>query len=346
MDMIRKIIPAAVLLLGLVLASATPAYALNHKYVAHKGNVGNTDVVENSLEAFQYAAKNCPTLYGIETDIFKTSKGDFICCHTDDNGVAKWGSTNISKMTLANIKKVSYRKCHVATLAEFLAACKSGGKVAFIQVSESCGNTDAELTNFVKIVNNAGMLNQCVFTGSMSNAATLGKIKTIAKNKYKVTAVASLGSSSVNKNSKFDEALKLVRTNNLDTIAVYANHTDKLAYAKTTLAKSGNTKYKLRGGGEGVQTELKARNLIDTYGLQSIYTTGFNPKSYTVTFKGNKKGSETIAKKTVGYGDSAKAPTASEISAHTASGYKFVKWSAAFNKVISNITVTAVYKKA
>ena len=68
-------------------------------------------------------------------------------------------------------------------------------------------------------------------------------------------------------------------------------------------------------------------------------TATYKINTYTVTFKDGVDG-KTISTQKVNYGASAKAP-ASPVH----SGYTFTKWDKAYNKVTSNLTVTAVYTK-
>ena len=338
-------VPVLPLLVAALLSSATVAEAREYHYVAHQGNVGSSTYKDNSLEAFQYAAKQ-PALYGIETDIFKTNKGDYICMHTAESDKAKWGGKDLTDMTLSEIKKVTSGGCHVASLAEYLEVCKSNGKWAYIQLQQTAKSKKrAYIDGVLEILHDKGMLEQCCFTGSKNKVVGLAMAEKRAKARYKVDVRTSLsaGTGNVGKLA-IDAAIKKAQRYGLDGIALYANKLNKsnIKYACRQARKYG---LEVRGNGTGSKTgtEKKARTFAK-YGCAVVYTAHFKPATYKVEFVGN---AGTIAVATVGYGGTAALPDADAIAQQTKEGYTFSKWdSTAYKNVKEDVTVTAVYKKS
>ena len=327
-----------------LLFSVSPAQARECLYVAHKGNVGSV-YTENSLEAFQYASKQ-PALYGIETDIWKTERGDYICYHEREDGKVVWGGRDVATLSLTGIKSATEgnRSCHIATLKEYLGACKVGGKWAFIQLQQTEKSKQrAYIDDLLRIVNDEGMLGQCFFTGSATKAEALGLVKTRAKALYNKDVKTSLGSGSSTTISSLDTAIANAKKYHLDSIAVYAK-SNMDAKFRSAMEKLEGTGIMLRGSGEGTgaNTEEKARSYILNYNLHSVYTTGFIPAAYTVKFTGNT--GDTISSSTVRWGASVAPPAAAAVAKYTKPGYTFKGWNTtAYKDVRSNLTVNATY---
>lgn len=119
------------------------------KFIAHRGL--SSIYFENSNKAFVEAGKS-RFFYGIETDIWRTLDGKYICAH--NNNPFKDTDIFISKYTyktLANLPLKTQNstakeldkneKITVTTFEEYLSICKYYGKVPIIEVKAALENS-------------------------------------------------------------------------------------------------------------------------------------------------------------------------------------------------------------
>lgn len=137
---IAVIVLAGVVLLGIYfLAPKSDA-----KYVAHMGyskaHLGNTE------EAFTAAAEM--GFYGMETDIRKTADGVFVCNHDETVKFADGDEKPVSDSTYAELavkplkNTKSDEESYLCTFVRYLEICKSGDKVAVIELKEDFSSAD------------------------------------------------------------------------------------------------------------------------------------------------------------------------------------------------------------
>lgn len=158
------------------------AIGLNHflmkpsapKMIMHRGYSSNAP--ENSIPAFTLAGKN--GAWGIETDIWETTDGHFVCFHDETVDRMTNGTGNIKDMTLAQVKELvidaganigEYTDLKIPTLEEYLSICRRYGCIAIIEIK-----TIENYADVLTIIKSKGMLNNCVFlTGSESTIINL-----------------------------------------------------------------------------------------------------------------------------------------------------------------------------
>jgi glycerophosphoryl diester phosphodiesterase len=128
------------------------------QYIAHRGS--NADYPENSSPAFRAVTRH----WGIETDIQVTSDGTWICMHDSTVDRTTNGTGTVASKTLAQIKalridtgnnlaSLSDVDKQVPTFDEFLAICKTNGRVPIIEIkagSYTQANYDAIITSLNK----------------------------------------------------------------------------------------------------------------------------------------------------------------------------------------------------
>ena len=94
----------------------------NPQYIAHMGY--HKEFARNSENAFKAAAGM--DFYGIETDIRKSSGGTFVCHHDPMTDVTP------------------EEEAHLCTFAQYLDICKSGNKIAIIELKEDFPTEDVK----------------------------------------------------------------------------------------------------------------------------------------------------------------------------------------------------------
>ena len=106
------------------------------KFVAHRGY--SKSHLANTEAAFLAAAER--KYFGIETDIRKTKDGYFVCNHDATVIFADGSEKTISTTKLADLisrplkNDVSNEDAYLCTFEKYLRACKSGDKVAVIEM--------------------------------------------------------------------------------------------------------------------------------------------------------------------------------------------------------------------
>ena len=120
---------------------------------------------ENTIPAFQLAGK--AGVFGIETDVYETSDGHFVCIHDTTVDAMTDGTGTVYQMTFAQVEACTidagnnigqYPGLKIPTFESYLQICKQYGCVAVIDIK-----VYYHLENLIEIVKNYGMLNSCVF---------------------------------------------------------------------------------------------------------------------------------------------------------------------------------------
>lgn len=127
----------------------------NTKMIAHRG-FRNVEV-ENTLQAFNYASKT--SVYGIENDVHLTKDGKFIVIHDHDlkrlAGIES--DITIEEMTFEECRNVALigkngvpdANYRMATVEEYITACKEGGKQAILEIKDIDAKNSERLAKFV-----------------------------------------------------------------------------------------------------------------------------------------------------------------------------------------------------
>ncbi len=119
-------------------SSSDPEQETGPKFIAHRGY--SSAQVDNTEEAFQAAAEM--GFYGIETDIRKTKDGYFVCSHDADVQYADGSTMTISQNDRATLRSRPLKNnktrtdAYLCTFEDYLRACKSGNKVAVIEIKD------------------------------------------------------------------------------------------------------------------------------------------------------------------------------------------------------------------
>lgn len=108
------------------------------RYIAHRGL--SSEHYENTEAAFRAAAESS-FFFGIETDIYRTADGKYVCAH--DNAAFADGNLKISELTLEECLALplafsdeygmSGEDERLCTFETFLSVCRDGGKTAVIE---------------------------------------------------------------------------------------------------------------------------------------------------------------------------------------------------------------------
>ena len=117
------------------------------QFVAHQGfrskYLGNTEA------AFQAAAAESG-FYGVETDIRKTKDGVFVCNHDATAKFANGEEKEIAATDLADLiseplkNDKDDRTHYICTFERYLEICKSGNKVAVVELKEDFSSADLQ----------------------------------------------------------------------------------------------------------------------------------------------------------------------------------------------------------
>lgn len=144
----------------------------NIKFIAHRGH--SALYFENTVQAFD-AAYSQPFFEGIETDIWMTKDGVFVCSHDNNPFVDK--SILITSSNFDDIKNLSldtsavrhdidktinYRIC---TLKGYLERCLASSKIALMEIKQDF--TVAEVEQFLAFVSGK-ISHKNVFIGSFN----------------------------------------------------------------------------------------------------------------------------------------------------------------------------------
>ena len=143
---------------------------LDAKVVAHRGLSG----IERENTASAFVAAGNRSYYGIETDIWRTSDGHFLCCH--DGHFKRVGGEEIyvEKTSLKALQSVVlYDKCAEAdqskdradlvapTLENYVSICKKYGKIGVLELKSIF--TEEEIGKIIEIIESYGYLDGIIF---------------------------------------------------------------------------------------------------------------------------------------------------------------------------------------
>lgn len=138
-------------------------FSARARLMLHRGL--SSEAPENSVPSFRLAGQ--ASAWGIETDVYETSDGYFVCMHDDTVDRTTDGTGSVRDKTLAQIRSLrideganieQYPNLQVPTFEEYLQICKTYGCVAFIEVK---GVDDIQ--SLYDTIVNYGMLYMSVF---------------------------------------------------------------------------------------------------------------------------------------------------------------------------------------
>ncbi len=139
------------------------------KFVAHRGY--SNYAPENSIAAFETAGKF--GFWGIETDVYETTDGAFVCMHDEEldrttNGEGKITDYSLSQLaefeidTGNNIETTENKK--IPTVNEYLEICARYGCAAIVEI-KTIRNYDALLA----LIRDSGLHDNCVVMGNIND---------------------------------------------------------------------------------------------------------------------------------------------------------------------------------
>lgn len=144
------------------------------RFAMHRGL--SSEAPENTIPAFTLAGQR--GAWAIETDIYETTDGEFVCFHDATVDRMTDGTGNIASMTYAQVQALTidaganigeYPNLKIPKMIDYLRICKRYGCIAFIEI-KAITNYD----NMIGIVKNFGMEKSCVFlVGVESNIKSL-----------------------------------------------------------------------------------------------------------------------------------------------------------------------------
>ena len=157
----------------------------NTKVIAHRGLSGIE--CENTAAAF-VAAGNRASYFGIETDIHKTSDGDYIVIHDDETGRVAEENLFVEKSLFSDLRKLRLNDkdgkrredlC-LPDLSEYLRICKKYDKIGVLELKNSFLWEDVK--NIVEIVRNEYEIGKMIFISfDYQNLVFLRKLEKTAK---------------------------------------------------------------------------------------------------------------------------------------------------------------------
>ena len=127
------------------------------KFIAHRGAM--TDAPENTIPAFTIAGQH--HVWGIETDVWETSDGYFVCLHNETVDAMTDGTGKVREKTLAQVRALTidaganiedYPNLQIPTLEEYLTICKRYGVVATVEIKGI-----SNYAGFVETIMQAGL---------------------------------------------------------------------------------------------------------------------------------------------------------------------------------------------
>ena len=151
------------------------------KMVAHRGFKGVE--VENTIQAFNFSSKT--SIYGIECDVRLTKDGKFIVIHDDnlkrlanvDDKVCNLTYEALREISLLNKDGVVDKNYHLASVEEYILACKRGNKQAVLEIKEIDYENSKRLTQLVK---DLGYINNTTFISF--NESCLHAVREVSPN--------------------------------------------------------------------------------------------------------------------------------------------------------------------
>ena len=133
----------------------------NVKLIAHRGL--SAEEYQNTAAAFKLAAAD-KDVWAIETDVWVTADGKFICMHDADS---LKGVDDVRSVTLQQALQIPLEKnfadeekfaneYFAPSFEEYLDICKSGNKIAMIEIKDR-NMTESELDGILSIVAQKGV---------------------------------------------------------------------------------------------------------------------------------------------------------------------------------------------
>ena len=180
-----------------ILLPAKPRFAM------HRGL--SATAPENTIPAFTLAGQ--AGAWAIETDVYETSDGYFVCHHDQTVDRMTDGTGTITSMTYAQIQALtidagnnigSYSGLKIPLLSDFLKICRRYGCVAFIDIQTV---TIADYGNMVSLVKEYGMLDSTVFLCGSTSKLNYVKL-------YTDTACALVGYSESDSEALIESATR------------------------------------------------------------------------------------------------------------------------------------------
>ena len=133
------------------------------KFIMHRGLSARAP--ENTLPAFELAGRG--GAWGIETDIFETTDGKFVCFHDSTVDRMTDGTGNIADMSLAEVQALTidagnnisqYPNLGIPLMIDYLKVCRRYGSVPVVEI-KGVNHYDT----FIKEIREFGILDSCLF---------------------------------------------------------------------------------------------------------------------------------------------------------------------------------------
>src|SRR5699024_6743900 len=137
------------------------------KYIGHRGLSGLKP--ENAIPAFDECG--IKGIFGVETDIRRTSDGHYVCIHDATVDRTTDGTGRVSDMTLSEIRSLtinfgadigSYTDLKIPTLKEMLMSCMEYGTVPMLDLYIDLEDVD----DLVEEVTNLGFESSAIYTST------------------------------------------------------------------------------------------------------------------------------------------------------------------------------------
>lgn len=148
--------------------------------VAHRGVSGLEK--ENTHGAFIAAGNR--SYFGIETDIYRTADGHYVCLHDSNTSRVGIDNINVTECTYETVRKIKLcgmsgekdrNDICIPTLGEYIQICKRYEKVAVVELKQIF--TMEQLNEILDIIREQDWLDQTVFIAfGLENLITLRQI--------------------------------------------------------------------------------------------------------------------------------------------------------------------------
>ena len=130
------------------------------KFIAHRGL--SKEAYQNTVRAFTLAAED-PDVFGIETDVWVTADGRFICMHDEDSleGYASAREVTADVALITPLRKSAKdletfpETDYAPALEQYLEICRNGNKTAVIEIKDR-NMTEEELDGLLETVRASG----------------------------------------------------------------------------------------------------------------------------------------------------------------------------------------------
>ena len=161
------------------------------KMVAHRGVSGLEK--ENTHAAFIAAGNR--SHYGIETDIYRTADGHYVCLHDSNTSRVGIDNINVTECTYETVRKIklcgmSGKKDRndicIPSLSEYIQICKHYEKIAVVELKQIFDRE--QLTEICDIIKEGEWLDNTVFIAfGLENLITLREIYPNQKAQYLIS---------------------------------------------------------------------------------------------------------------------------------------------------------------